>query len=62
MVTVVKLADDKQVKCPTCKSTLSYKFTDMQFRLESDYGGGREKVARINCPVCGSSPQVPLNY
>lgn len=62
MVAVIKLAEDKQVKCHTCKSTLSYKFTDMQFSLECDYGGGRDRVARINCPVCGAQPQVPLNY
>jgi len=62
MVQVVKLAEEKQVVCYQCKTTLSYRYTDISFSLESDYGGGRERVARINCPVCGCQPQVSLNF
>lgn len=62
MVAVVKLAEDKQVNCHTCKSTLSYKFHDVQFRMESDYEGGLDRVARIACPVCGDHPKVPLIF
>lgn len=62
MVQIVKLAEPKEVKCYNCKTVLSYVYSDMSFDLESDYTGCRERVARINCPVCGCKPQVPLNF
>lgn len=62
MVEVVRLAEKKEVKCHQCKSVLRYGYGDINYSLESDYGGDRESVARIKCPVCGSHPRVPYHF
>lgn len=62
MVSVVERAKAKQCTCSQCKSVLEYGFNDMVFTLESDYGGGRDRVARITCPACQYRTSVPLTF
>lgn len=52
MVKVISLAPEKQASCQHCKTQLSYAYTDMVFSVSTDYTGGRDEVASIECPVC----------
>lgn len=62
MVRVVELPKSKQCVCYQCKAVLEYEYKDMRFTLESDYGGGKDSVARITCPNCQYSCQVSLIF
>lgn len=62
MVRVIEKAASKQCTCSQCKSKLEYEYCDMLFSFESDYGGGRDHVARINCPMCGNKTKVSVIF
>lgn len=62
MVTVVSKPASKQTTCYQCKCVLEYQFNDITFGWESDYGGGKDRVARINCPNCSYKQSVPLHF
>lgn len=62
MVMVVSTPNSKRATCYQCKCVLEYQFNDMRFSLESDYGGGKDRVARINCPNCSYKQSVPLHF
>lgn len=58
MVRVVELPASKRCICHQCKATLEYEYSDVRCSWESDYGGGKDRVCRINCPHCGAQPSV----
>lgn len=62
MVSVVQMARAKQCTCSNCKAILEYNYGDMSFSFERDYTGDGEKVARINCPVCGNKQAVSTRF
>lgn len=62
MVRVIEKASTKQCTCYQCKCKLEYEFNDMHFRMESDYGGGRDRVAKIVCPNCQYQTSVPTTF
>jgi RNase P subunit RPR2 len=59
MVMVVSQPASKRTTCYQCKCVLEYQFSDMRFSLEKDYGGGCDRIARIQCPSCGV--QITVN-
>lgn len=62
MVRVVELPKSKQCTCYQCKAVLEYEYKDMRIAWESDYGGGKDRVARITCPNCQYSCQVSTTF
>jgi hypothetical protein len=42
----------KEVICRNCGVTLEYTPADILSKIETDYGGGRDKVNYIPCPRC----------
>lgn len=62
MVMVVSQPASKRATCYQCKCVLEYQFSDMVIGFESDYGGGKDRVARINCPSCGHKQAVPTYF
>lgn len=62
MVRVVKMEPHlsvvKEVICRNCGATLEYVPADVQTRIETDYGGGRDNVRYIVCPPCGHQQTV----
>ena len=62
MVRVVKTEPHpsvvKEVICQNCGATLEYVPADIQKRVESDYGGGRDVYHYIVCPPCGNQQTV----
>ena len=48
----------KEVICKNCGSTLNYVPADIKEEVHTDYGGGRDTVHFIKCPVCGNKPTV----
>ena len=48
----------KEVVCRHCGATLEYVPADIQRRIETDYGGGRDTVYFIQCPPCGNHQTV----
>jgi hypothetical protein len=62
MVTVVSTVPHpsvvKEAICRNCGATLNYVPSDVQKRIESDYGGGRDVYYYIKCPPCGANVTV----
>ncbi|WOZ57414.1 hypothetical protein [Pseudomonas phage vB_PseuGesM_254] len=59
MVQVIRLAEAKFIECGSCKSLLSYQYTDIEFRFESiRVGGPRGRTEYITCPVCKFSIKI----
>lgn len=47
--------------CNKCRSTLSYKYLDInQYRVNHDYLGDFDIVTGITCPVCSSIVKVDI--
>ncbi len=62
MVTVVSTQPHpsvvKEIICRNCGATLNYVPADIQEKIVSDYGGGRDIFYFIKCPPCGHEVTV----
>lgn len=50
----------KRCSCKNCASELEYTINDTRTEVHTDYGGGRDQVRYIQCPVCNSKVFVSL--
>lgn len=50
---VVRIVEEKNVRCPDCRALLAYAESDVRALWRVDYQGGREKLGDgIVCPQC----------
>lgn len=48
----------KEVICRNCGATLEYVPQDIESRIYSDYGGGKDNFKHIRCPKCSEEVGV----
>lgn len=58
MVQVVSPQKSMTAECSQCKAELSYVYTEIQQKIERDYGGGHERVKFIVCPCCNNQVRL----